>query len=45
MESSLEELNVNSEVIKFRKDFLSKYLVKLVTAEVRNLPIIPYEKK
>ncbi|KAJ3036600.1 hypothetical protein HK097_003787 [Rhizophlyctis rosea] len=33
METSIEDLNVNSDVIKFRKDFLSKYLVKLVTAE------------
>ncbi|KAJ3040879.1 hypothetical protein HDV00_010339 [Rhizophlyctis rosea] len=31
--TKLEDLTVNSEVIKFRKDFLSKYLVKLVTAE------------
>ena len=33
VDSTLESLNTNSEQIKFRKDFLKKYLVKLVTAE------------
>ncbi|KAJ3068059.1 hypothetical protein HDU98_008783 [Podochytrium sp. JEL0797] len=33
MPSNLNELTVESEQIKFRKDFLGKYLVKLVTAE------------
>jgi len=33
IESTLGSLNTNSEQIKFRKDFLKKYLVKLVTAE------------
>jgi len=33
LESTLPELTTDSEQIKFRKDFLSKYLVKLVTAE------------
>jgi hypothetical protein len=31
--SNLEELNLDSEQVKHRKDFLGKYLVRLVTAE------------
>ncbi|KAJ3027998.1 UNVERIFIED_CONTAM: hypothetical protein HDU68_002680 [Siphonaria sp. JEL0065] len=33
MPSNLNDLTLESEQIKFRKDFLGKYLVKLVTAE------------
>jgi len=33
VENQSGELTINSEQIKFRKDMLSKYLVKLVTAE------------
>ncbi|CAJ0635279.1 3859_t:CDS:10, partial [Entrophospora sp. SA101] len=33
VDNTLESLQANSEQIKFRKDFLKKYLVKLVTAE------------
>ncbi|KAI9139987.1 Protoglobin-domain-containing protein [Paraphysoderma sedebokerense] len=32
--SSLTDLQQDSDQIKFRKDFLSRYLVKLVTAEI-----------
>ncbi|CAG8622798.1 5306_t:CDS:1, partial [Paraglomus occultum] len=33
IESTIDLFNTDSEQIKFRKDFLKKYLVKLVTAE------------
>ncbi|KAJ3396764.1 hypothetical protein HDU92_001868 [Lobulomyces angularis] len=33
IEKNLSSLNLSSDVIKFRKDMLSKYLVKLVTAD------------
>ncbi|KAG2385871.1 hypothetical protein C9374_003020 [Naegleria lovaniensis] len=43
MESSLDELSdTKSEQIKFRKDMLSKYLVKLVTADYSSKGFLNY---